>query len=228
LRLEAYRTDQSAEVIRVGLARPGHDPARIRPLFALKMDTLDAGFGIDMLRLVAEQSEALHDRRAVGHLQAGRAVSDRLAESGALEDLVGRLGARFGLEEITRRHPGSSHIPEKTAQTLAAAWSGPAPDWPMPATPRPLLLWRPEPLHADESESQSPPARFRWRGRDRALAMARGPERIAPEWWFDDPDWRTGLRDYWVVTTGDGDRLWCYFAHGAAMSAGWFCHGSFL
>jgi protein ImuB len=56
---------------------------------------------------------------------------------------------------------------------------------------------------------------------------ARGPERIAPEWWLDDPEWRSGVRDYWRVETQQGDRLWLFFAHGAAMSSGWFCHGSF-
>ena len=60
-----------------------------------------------------------------------------------------------------------------------------------------------------------------------ALACAQGPERIAPEWWLDEPDWRSGTRDYWIVTTACGSRLWLYFAHGAAMSRGWFCHGSF-
>ena len=30
-----------------------------------------------------------------------------------------------------------------------------------------------------------------------------------------------------VVTTGSGERLWLYYAHGGTMSAGWFCQGSF-
>lgn len=59
-----------------------------------------------------------------------------------------------------------------------------------------------------------------------ALAAA-GPERISPEWWLDDPAWRTGVRDYWSVTCVGGERLWMYFAHGAGLSAGWFCQGAF-
>ena len=50
---------------------------------------------------------------------------------------IARLGARVGLEAITRRHPGAGHIPEKAAQVLAAAWSDPARDWPAPRNPRP-------------------------------------------------------------------------------------------
>ncbi|MEM6498386.1 MAG: DNA polymerase Y family protein, partial [Pseudomonadota bacterium] len=124
-----------------------------------------------------------------------------------------------------RRHPVSSHIPEKTAQVLAAAWSEPASTWVCPPTPRPLLIWRPEPVTAPDHPQ--PSAQFRWRGRNHSLAEARGPERIAPEWWLDDPDWRSGVRDYWQVVTDRGDRLWLYYAHGGAMSAGWFCHGQF-
>jgi protein ImuB len=71
------------------------------------------------------------------------------------------------------------------------------------------------------------PDRFRWRGRDLTLAAARGPERLAPEWWLDDPAWRSGTRDYWHVTCAEGDRLWLFYAHGAQLSSGWFCHGSF-
>lgn len=225
LRLEAHRSDQSAEVVTIGLARPTFDLHRIRPLLEMKLDQIDAGFGIDMLRLEAVQTEPIHARTQVGHLEAGRAVNERLAGNSAQDDLIGRLGARIGLEVITRRHPVSSHIPEKTAQVLAAAWSKPAPDWPAPATPRPLLLWRPEPVHAPENPMV--PTQFRWRRRDWHLSRASGPERIAPEWWLDDPNWRSGVRDYWVVVTAAGDRLWLFYGHGGTMSPGWFCQGSF-
>ena len=225
LRLEAHRTDQQAECVTIGLARPGHDADRIRPLLEMKAGEIDAGFGIDMLRLEAVATEPLHERRAVGHLEAGQAVRDRLAGQSALDDLIGRLGARIGLEAITRRHPGASHIPEKTAVTLAAAWSEPAKDWPAPPTPRPLLMWRPEVVMAPDRPQL--PERFRWRGRTWHLGSARGPERIAPEWWLEDPEWRSGSRDYWVVVTAEGARLWLFYAHGGALSAGWFCQGCF-
>ncbi|MEM8728625.1 MAG: DUF6504 family protein [Pseudomonadota bacterium] len=225
LRLEAHRTDQAAEVVEVGFARPTRTAHRIRPLIEMKLDQIDAGFGIDMLRIEAVDSEPVHHRDKVGHFKAGQAVRDRLQDNTALDDLVARLGARVGLEAITRRHPASSHIPEKTAQVVAAAWSDPARDWPRPERARPLTLWRPEPVHAPDSADV--PTAFRWRGRDWALAEAAGPERIAPEWWLDDPDWRSGVRDYWTVTTQAGDRLWLYYAHGGTMSAGWFCQGAF-
>ena len=225
LRLQAYRSDHTMQAITVRLARPSHDPDRLRPLLAMKLEEIDAGFGIDMLRLEAVEVEPLPTRTPVGHMAAGAAVNARLAANTALDDLIGRLGARVGMEAITRRHPGDSHIPEKTEQALYAAWSAPAADWPAPDRARPLLMWRPEPVMAPDHPT--PPGQFRWRGRNLTLAEALGPERISPEWWLDDPQWRSGQRDYWRVTCEQGDRLWLYYAHGATMSSGWFCQGSF-
>jgi len=224
LRLEAWRSDGGMQWLNVSLARATHDPDRIQPLLRMKLPEIEAGFGIDMLRLEALLHEPLHMRSHAGHLDAARNNS-AIGDATAMEDLLARLGARIGMENITRRHPGASHLPEKSSITLAAAWSEPARDWPLPATPRPLLIWRPEMVNAPAT--RTPPTTFRWRGRHLTTHYATGPERIAPEWWLDDPDWRTGLRDYWQIVTTQGDHLWLYFAHGAALSEGWFCHGSF-
>jgi protein ImuB len=83
------------------------------------------------------------------------------------------------------------------------------------------------PPAAGEARPSRPPARFRWRRRSFETVAATGPERIAPEWWLDEPDWRTGVRDYWQVEVSGGERLWLYYAHGAALSPGWFCQGRF-
>ncbi|SFO93280.1 Y-family DNA polymerase [Tranquillimonas alkanivorans] len=226
VRMQCSRADGSMQWTEVGLARPAHDPDRIRPLLALKIPEIDAGFGIDMIRVEAHVTEPVSPRQHHGHMEAAAMARARAAGETALEDLIGRLGARVGMDAITRRHPADSHIPEKTATTLAAAWSEPAKgDWPAPPTPRPLMLWTPEPVQA--VDRPAPPATFRWRRRDFETAAATGPERIAPEWWLDDPQWRSGVRDYWRVTAASGERLWLYYAHGGAMSSGWFCQGSF-
>lgn len=225
IRMQFFRSDQTMQWFDVGLARPSANPDRIRPLLAMKLGDVDAGFGIDTLRIEATVTEPLHTHQHKGHLDAAAQASSHLSSDTALDDLIGKIGARIGLEAITRRHPGNSHIPEKSSQTLAAAWSSPELEWPSPATPRPLILWKPEPVHADETPDL--PTTFRWRRRDLSVAKATGPERIAPEWWLDEPEWRSGVRDYWQVTTDSGERLWLYFAHGNTMSAGWFCQGVF-
>lgn len=226
LRLEAYRSDGRVERLDIGLARPTDDAHAIRPLILLKLDKIDPGFGIDCLRLEALETEPLHPVQHRGQIAASAAAEDRNAPTHAISDLIGRLGARLGTEAVTRLHPSESHIPEKSAQTLTAAWSVPHPEpWPQPRTPRPILLWSPEPVQAPDDPT--PPAQFRWRRRDLTTRVAAGPERIAPEWWFDDAHWRNGPRDYWRVEVGEGERLWLYYAHGADIPGGWFCHGGF-
>jgi len=225
IRMECHRSDHTMQVVEVGLARPSASGDRIRPLLLMKLDDIDAGFGIDMVRLEARATEPVHSHQHRGHAEAAADGATRLGSGAALDDLIGRIGARVDLESITRFHPADSHIPEKTASIVAAAWAGPAEFWPRPGMLRPAEIWRPEIVHANETSEL--PHRFRWRGRDLELCAGLGPERIAPEWWLDEPDWRTGVRDYWRVTTRTGERLWLYFGHGGTMSAGWFCQGSF-
>lgn len=226
VRLQAFRADGGVAEVQIGLARPSADPDRLRPLLAMKLDQIDAGFGIDRLRLEAVETEPVHPLQHHGHAEATARALSRQTDDTALDDMIGRIGARLGMEAITRLAPGDSHIPEKSAQVLAAAYAPPASgDWPAAPGPRPALLFRPEPVQAPETPAV--PATFRWRRTLHEVSSATGPERIAPEWWLDDPEWRSGVRDYWRVETAAGARLWLFYAHGSTISGGWFCHGIF-
>jgi protein ImuB len=224
VRLTLIRTDGGAEVREVGLARPADRPEAIRPLLALKLGEIDAGFGIEVMRLTASAVEPIAPRQDLAPL--GRSA---VAEGEDLADLVGLLGARLGLESLTRLHPADSHIPEKGDTVMAAGFAPPARDWPRPTAPRPVLLFPPEPVAPQDGGA--PPASFVWRRRLRRRVTAFGPERIAPEWWLDDPAWRSGPRDYWRVETEEGLRLWIFEARGgtggSAAGSGWFAQGIF-
>jgi protein ImuB len=225
LRVDFLRCDDTSQTITLGLARATDDPDRIRPLFDVRLPDVDPGFGIDIIRLEATQTEPLHRTQAVGHLEAGRQVAEWLQSQHALDDLLARLATRVGSDNVIRLHPNDSHIPENNCVTQMALYSAPSPDWPLPPRPRPLLLWPPEFVHP--ADAQRPPKSFRWRGRSLSTRFARGPERIAPQWWIDDPNWRSGVRDYWHITCDSGDVLWIFYAHGGTVSGGWFCHGRF-
>jgi len=226
VRLEAQRSDGRVEVVEVGLARASDAVDRIRPLLMLKLDQIDPGFGIDRLRLEAVETEPLHAVQHRGHLDAAAEVAARQGADTALEDLIGKLGTKLGQDAVVRLHPADSNIPEKTAITLAAAWSAPAPaPWPEPRAPRPIVIFRPEPV--DAPAERTPPAQFRWRRRRFDLRFAVGPERLLPEWWLDDPEWRSGARDFWRIEAAGGERLWLFYAHGGEVSGGWFCQGVF-
>jgi protein ImuB len=229
--LQAFRADGGVAAVEVGLARAADSPDRIRPLLHLKLDQIDAGFGIDCVRLEALATEAMTSVQHRGQLEAtAGALAGALAGKGtnvhALDDLIGRLGARLGSEAVTRLHPAESHVPAKAAKMLMAAWSqahdGP---WPAAPAPRPLVMFRPEPVEAPEIPE--PPASFRWRRRDYRVRMAAGPERLQPEWWLEDPDWRGGFRDYWRIETEGGERLWLFWGQGGAVTDRWYCEGVF-
>lgn len=220
LALTLRRVDRGSTQVDLRLAAAMRDPARILPLFERGVAGLDAGFGIDQMRLDATLVEPLPARQT--GLSAADPGGDRL------NDLITRIGTRIGLDNVLRFLPADSHIPERSFLIVPAAQAcsndGAAAmargGWPQ-LRPRPLRLFRPEPIAAS---GRHPPERFHWRRVAHVAAHVVGPERIAPEWWLDDPDWRSGLRDYWQVHTRQGRRLWLFHT---PQSPGWFVHGEF-
>ncbi|MES0863761.1 DNA polymerase Y family protein [Ruegeria sp. SCPT10] len=205
------RVDQGYQQVELRLARPLRDPHRILPLFERGLGEIDAGFGIDQLRLEAVEVEDLPVQQLSHAVGWGQ---------GQLEDLITRLGTRVGLENIQRFLPADSHIPERSFIIAAAAYCEASRGW-SSQHPRPLCLFPPEPIAATGPQ---PPRRFRWRRMSLTASRATGPERIAPEWWLADENWRSGLRDYWRVETLQGRRLWLFYT---PQNPGWFVQGEF-
>lgn len=205
------RVDQNQQQVELHLARALDDPHRILPLFERGMAQVDAGFGIDLLRLEATRTEALPAQQ-INHV--------RVSRKGKLDDLVSRLGTRIGLENIQRFLPADSHIPERSFIVSPVAWSSPDSGWAR-ARRRPICLFPPEPIIA---AGPRPPQTFRWRRMSLTAGRACGPERIAPEWWLEDENWHSGLRDYWRVETRQGRRLWLFYT---PQRPGWFVQGEF-
>lgn len=216
LMLTLRRVDQGSQQVELRLAAAMRDPARILPLFTRGVGEVDAGFGIDQIRLEAVQVEAL-PLQQIGR-RSTQASPDRL------DDLITRIGTRIGLENIQRFLPADSHIPERSFIIAPAAFSAPQGGW-ASCRPRPVRLFRPEPLFGVGCDASARvPERFRWRGMALTTGRATGPERIAPEWWLEDDNWRSGLRDYWKVDTRQGRRLWLFYT---PQKPGWFVQGEF-
>ncbi|MBU2936555.1 MULTISPECIES: Y-family DNA polymerase [Pacificibacter] len=211
LQLTLRRVDQSAQQVELRLAAPMRDAARVLPLFERGVNAVDAGFGIDQLRLEATQVEPL---------LPAQITTTTAARPDGLDDLVTRLGNRIGLENIQRFLPADSHIPERSFQIAPAAYSEAQGTWAR-HRPRPLKLFVPEPIAGVGSQ---PPVRFRWRRMTLTTGRSTGPERIAPQWWLPDEAWRSGVRDYWKVDTCEGRRLWLFYT---PQTPGWFVHGEF-
>lgn len=208
--LEMHRVDRESIRIGIGLARPMREPERIAALFAPKIRDVDAGFGIETMRLSVTVAEPLLPQQTGGP-----------NNTEGLADLVSRLGNRIGFDRILRMQPTGSLIPERSFRLVPAADCAPATDWPRQGPPRPVTIFRPEPVGPVTGH---PPERFRWRRVWWHKLSATGPERIAPEWWLDDPAWHTGLRDYWRIATKEGPRLWLYHT---PQQPGWYAQGIF-
>lgn len=222
--LAFHRLDGQAIPLRIGLSVAGREAKRIARLFAPKLETVDPGFGIEVVTLAAENVEPMSARQA--RLDAGRDAEDGLAP------LIDRLANRLGEERVWKAVPVESHVPE-----LAAGRAGPlapaaeARPWDR-ERPRPVrLLRRPEPIEAMAPIPDDPPVQFRWRGRLRRVRRAEGPERIGEEWWKRPIEEAapSRVRDYYRVEDEDGARYWLFRAglYEPGQPAKWWLHGLF-
>jgi protein ImuB len=232
LELALFRVDGGVVTIDVGTSRPTRDPALLAGLIGHKLDalaeTLDIGFGLDVVRLSL--------------IETGGARAAQVRLDGAADDsegfarLVDRLGARFGERALRRLVPLASHVPERAVASVPALLSGDVGAravWPPAAAEgdppeRPLrLLPAPEPVEALASVPDGPPLRFRWRRALHEVVSAEGPERVSPEWWREP---KAATRDYFRVEDAAGARFWLYrdglWGEGAEPPR-WYVHGLF-
>ena len=217
VRLDLRRVDRATVQVEIGLARPMRDASRIAALFQRGVDEVDAGFGIDSLRLSAPLVEPMPPEQTGG--------GPVLRQQDALADLMSRVGNRIGFDRVLRLLPADSLVPERSFTLAPAAYSEAVPAPRRKVPPRPITIFAPEfVMNATGQGPGTPPARFRWRRMWFTTLRAQGPERITPEWWFDDPAWRSGMRDYWRVETQEGPRLWLFHT---PQSPGWQVAGEF-
>jgi protein ImuB len=222
LDLICHRVDSHAQAVRVGTATPVRDARRLTRLLCDRIETIDPGFGIEVMTLAATVAEPLVPRQSVS----------TLVEEGSpdVSDLVDTLTNRVGERAIYRLASVASDVPERSvarvpalAAETGAGWPG---HWPRPSR----LLPQPEPVDAVALLPDHPPASFTWRGVRRRVKRADGPERIFGEWWTRDAE-LAAVRDYFRVEDAAGERFWLYRAgDGEDRSTGshrWFLHGIF-
>ncbi len=220
--LSACRVDGSVRALTVRLSTAQREPAHIARLFKQRLEQIDPGEGVDSLVLGADSVQSLnpHQVNLDGtHTQKGEEIAA----------LIDRLANRLGDTNIYRSQPRSSHIPER-AQTAVVATAYPC--WTQQTLERPFrLLLRPEVITAIAEVPDGPPLQFVWRRVHRQVVRARGPERIAPEWWLEGSAGEE-VRDYYEVEDTQGHRYWLYRAglYQDPVRKGpplWFVHGLF-
>jgi protein ImuB len=215
-----YRTDGEVSRIEVAMVSPSREAAHLAFLFRDRLERIDPGFGFDLISLEAAVTEALGVVQA--NLAGGR---DEALE---LSRLVDRLTVRFGAGALSRLVPRASHIPERAVARMAPLST--SPEVSRNLAERPLrLLDHAEEVRVLYAVPEGPPAQFIWRRLTHRTVRYAGPERIAPEWWQDQPG--TRLRDYFKVEDEAGRRYWLYreglHNDGRGGAPRWFLHGIF-
>jgi protein ImuB len=223
LTLALYRIDGTHQRIDIATGRAARAPRHLARLFAEKLDSIDAGFGIETAVLAASRVEPF---------SGDQLGLDRATDAVDVAEVIDRIENRLGLGRVFVAVPRESHVPERAVTAAPpAAETGPA-RWPADRA-RPLtLLPAPEPIEALAPVPDGPPLAFTWRRAARRVARAEGPERIEPEWWRAEeiaPAHRRP-RDYYRVEDAAGRRYWLFregLYDGAAAPPRWYMHGLF-
>jgi protein ImuB len=222
LDLICQRVDSRAQAVRVGTGLPLRDVKRMTRLLCDKIETIDPGFGIEVMALAATVTEPLQPKQASSSL-----INQPEPDVSGLIDL---LANRVGEKNLYRAAPVASDVPERTVQHIpaiapetGAEWPG---HWPRPSR----LLTQPEAIDTVALLPDHPPASFTWRGVRRRVKRADGPERVFGEWWKRNPE-LTSVRDYFRLEDDAGERYWVYRAGDGedplTGSQRWFLHGIF-
>ena len=150
LEFTLYRVDGTLQQLQVGTSRPIRSPKHLTRLFASRLDTLDPGFGVEAMALVAPVTEPLavvQSSFSAGSRQSSpREVSPRegpqsseggevlaLSPSAPLADaelgqLIDRLGNRLGFDAVVRLAPRESFLPERVTSEVPV-FDNSAPCW---------------------------------------------------------------------------------------------------
>jgi protein ImuB len=222
LDLICHRVDSRAQAVRVGTGLPLRDAKRMTRLLCDKIETIDPGFGIEVMTLAAIVTEPLAPKQAASSL-----IGETDADMSGLVDL---LANRVGEQNLYRIAPVASDVPERAVRHIpalapetGAEWPG---HWPRPSR----LLAHPEPIDTIALLPDHPPVSFTWRGVRRRVRRADGPERVFGEWWKRDPE-LAAVRDYFRIEDDAGERYWVYRAGDGedplTGSQRWFLHGIF-
>jgi protein ImuB len=216
LNLDCYRVDGTVASCHVSTSKPVRSVTHLMRLFAEKLDTLDAGFGIETLILTVPNIEAADP------VQLTLPQFDHVEEEAPLDGLIDRLGARLGFQHVCRFRICESLLPEYAIEFRpVTAPIIPLAEWPENRV-RPVRLIDP-PMRIEVSAMLpgESPVQFRIGRQMHRIVKAEGPERLTPEWWRDEClSWKT--RDYYRVEDDKSARFWIFREMKLAL---WFLHG---
>ncbi len=229
-----FRSDGHVARLAIDTGGPTRDAALLMRLIRERIDALadplDPGFGYDLIALEVPLAEVLEN------VQVG--LETKVDIDAATAALIDRLSVRLGAERVRQFHARESHIPERAALERAAQSGAPKASWPKPEPSEPAmrpfrLFETPQPIEVTAGFPEGEPRSFRWKRQVHRVALAEGPERIAPEWWRHVRGYEPGngglTRDYYRVEDNEGRRFWL-FRRGLYDERDrplWYLHGIF-
>ena len=101
-----HRVDNRIEAIRIGTALPVRDVKRLTRLLCDKIETIDPGFGIEIMRLAATLAEPLAPKQTISSL-----TEEPEAD---VSGLIDTLANRVGEQQLYRFAPVASDVPERS------------------------------------------------------------------------------------------------------------------
>ena len=223
LDLLCTRVDGSFQATRIGTARPVRDPAHLAQLLREKIETIDPGFGIEVMVLSVPLAEAFEKIQHAGFGQAENAAPD-------LAPLIDSIANRLGSRRLYRATLVESDLPERMVKRIGPLAPPQRASWPAGIPYPSRLLTPPEPVSVMALLPDQPPAQFIWRRDRHIVRRADGPQRIFGEWWRDDAEtWN--VRDYFQVEDEAGSRFWLFRTGDAddpkTGDLRWYLHGLF-
>ncbi|MBZ6075128.1 DUF6504 family protein [Microvirga puerhi] len=220
LDLMVRRIDQQGACLRFGTARATRAPVHLAKLFSERLETIDPGFGIEEIALLASKVEPLAEQQTETH---GMTESDD--SDFDMGELIDRLAVKVGGSNIYRISPVQSLVPERMVRKIPALAPPTGADWPQ-SLPHPTrLLDPPEEVVAMALLPDHPPAFFVWRKIRHKVIKADGPERITMEWWNGNQG--SIIRDYYRIEAEHGSRFWIFRDAPASEGGRWWLHGLF-
>jgi protein ImuB len=120
IELSLYRVDGEVRRILIGASRPLNEARAIVRLLVERLaspdeDAIDAGYGVDLVRLACLKAEPLAPSEA--ELERAHEAERALV----LAELLDRLSARLGARAVTRRELIDAHLPEQAEAATPAS-----------------------------------------------------------------------------------------------------------
>jgi protein ImuB len=139
------RVDQKGTSLRIGAAKASRDHVHLAKLFDEKIETVDPGFGIEEIVLIANRTEPLFEKQTVAR---GIEAEDEAVD---LSQLVDRLTARIGEDRVYRLAPVQSLVPERMTRRVSPRSAGiDHDDGPAAGSPAGVIHLAPGPLQGHE------------------------------------------------------------------------------